>query len=193
MPNLAAAFLYAAIAIIFVGVMVFVFTLAGQQIGIVLNNVPGYNTYALCGNATNQVPCFPGHQKQTPLNDTITLLNYNYKFDQWIPLIFIIVNIGIIAGVILVETSYLSLAIAFVLQIVTVFVAIILSNSLQPLFTSNVFATVAPHFPQTIGLYAQLPAYEIAFTLIFILVIAAKVRGIGGGLGGSGGYTSATI
>jgi hypothetical protein len=112
---------------------------------------------------------------------------------MFLPFIFIIVNLAILASVILLPISTLSIAVTFPIMVVTVIVSFEFSNAMKIFFTNSLFANVVPLFPLTISgnsattLLPNIGYYEVLFFFLYIIMIAAKAKMGGGGGGGTYG------
>ena len=173
-------------AIIFLMLTVFLFALffSSQQIESALLQIPGYNSIPMC----NGNPCF--NQTITPYNATTSILNIYPKFDQYLPWLFYIINIAVLASVIFIPGSMLVYAIQIIIGSITVFISFILSNDALVIFRQPIFANTVVAFPNILLLWRNLPIYEIFFFVILLILIAAKARISGASgisRGGSGG------
>ena len=181
---LGADYLYLMIIIFIVAAVAFAFTLTGQMILPALNSIPGYNAPIVVGNSVFAT---------TPYQATASILAIYPNFDQYIPWIFIIVSIAILASVAFLPVNAVTIAITFVLMLITVFVSFIFSNTTHLFFANPIWANVAPLYPSTEALFANLGEYEVGFFFLYIIMIAARSK-ISGNAGTGGQITGgATI
>ena len=174
-------FIYVMFFFFLLVIILFFFTLVSNQIKSTLKNVTGYNQVPMC----NGSPCF--NQSTTPYNATVGLLNLYPQFDNYIPWLFILINLAIIASAVLLFSNFLAYAIGFLVMIITDFISIILSNEARNIFLNPLFGNVIQLYPHIQSMFQQLPIYEIVFTFIYLIIIAAKSRIIG-----ASGYTSSS-
>ena len=155
----------------------------------VLNTIPGYNvayvTPACAGGNTSA--CWT-----SPANATASVLANLPKFDVYIVFFFYLISIAILASVVLLPSSPMSIAITFIVMIISVLVSLELSNAIRSIFTQAILANAVLLFPNTISLFANFPEYEPLFFFIYLILIAAKSK-LGGNQGIGGGNARATI
>lgn len=155
-----------------------------------VNNVKTVNTI-----------CTVSYISQTPSN-TVSwpspfvateqiLANYN-SVDKWLFFMFILINLAIIASIaFLPAPSPMAIAIGFIMLIILGIVSMILSNAINVFFNVPLLANAVAKLPQTRELWATVTEYEILFSFIYLIVVAARSRGGGGNY--SGGQSARAI
>lgn len=164
----AAQFLYVMLIFFFLSAILFALTYTGQQTLPLLANLPGYNT------------AFPG-STVTPYTASNSIIAIYPQFNQYLPFIFIMVNLAIIASILVLPLNSLTIPLTFAIMIITVIVSFIFSNSISAFFTNQIFSTVVPYFGQVIQINANLGLYEIIFIFIYMIILAARIKLSGGG------------
>jgi hypothetical protein len=105
-----------------------------------------------------------------------SVLHNFYLFNDFGPLIFFGLNILAVFLAAYLRPSIMNVAVGLILIWFVPILGMIVSNVARTVFLSTILGPTAMQFPNILLIAAQFPLYTIAFTLLYIVVIAVRSR-----------------
>ena len=99
-----------------------------------------------------------------------------YMFNDYGPLIFFALNILALFLAAYTKPSIMNVAVALMLVWFLPVLGMVVSNVAHTVFLNTILGPTALHFPNLLLIAAQFPLYTIAFSLLYIIVIAVRSK-----------------
>ena len=99
-----------------------------------------------------------------------------YLFNDYAPLIFFGLNITALILAAYLRPSLMNIVVGFIFLYILPVISSIFSNVNRVVFSNPIIASTAAQFPQIIVIAAQYPNYTIAFTMLYMIIIAIRSR-----------------